>query len=55
MATEVTRRGIAFDAEDTAVIEELKQELRPKYGVQTVTAIVRMALRSFLEQQREST
>jgi hypothetical protein len=54
MAKEFNRRGIPFDADDEIVLRQLQDELKPKYGVQNVTAIIRMALRAFLEQQRAS-
>ena len=44
------RRAIPFNAEDEKVLDSLKQELRPAHGEVKVTAIVRMAIRSFLGQ-----
>lgn len=48
----IIRRGIPFDESDEHVLDALREELKPKYGVQNVTAIVRIALRALLEAQR---
>jgi len=53
MSTPVKRRGIPFDEEDEKILDALKKKLQPKYGVLNVTAIIRMALRHFLESQKK--